>query len=150
MKYGILTKATKNGPASVTTLRGSMEQTTAGNLVQTLNGRTSLIKKGSWVIIDQDIKKEKAKAQKDRVAATAAFMKALTPSKELAAVIGETALPRTEVVKKFWAFIKKNGLQDVKNKRMINIGDHELTKPLHKGRQMSMFDMTKMLSKHLK
>jgi chromatin remodeling complex protein RSC6 len=78
----------------------------------------------------------------------AAFMKALTPSAELAAVIGSKGLPRTEAVKKIWAYIKANKLQDAKNKRMIN-ADAKL-KPVFGGKaQVSMFDMAKHLAKHL-
>ena len=79
----------------------------------------------------------------------AAFMKALTPSATLAEVVGSKALPRTEVVKKMWAYIKKNGCQDKKNKRMIN-ADAKL-KAIFAGKgQVSMFDMNKHLAKHLK
>ncbi|MBL7731920.1 MAG: hypothetical protein JNM88_12135 [Chitinophagaceae bacterium] len=79
----------------------------------------------------------------------AAFMKALTPSAELAAVVGSKAMPRTEVVKKIWVYIKANKLQDSKNKRMIN-ADAKL-KPVFGGKgQVSMFDMAKHLAKHLK
>ena len=79
----------------------------------------------------------------------AAFMKPMTPSAQLGAVIGASAMPRTEVTKKIWAYIKKNGLQDKKNKRMINADDK--LKPIFGGKaQVSMFDMTKMVSKHLK
>ena len=78
----------------------------------------------------------------------AAFMKELTPSKELAAVVGEKPLPRTEVVKKLWVYIKKNGLQDQKNKRNINADDK--LKAVFGGKtQVSMFEMTKLVSKHL-
>jgi upstream activation factor subunit UAF30 len=78
-----------------------------------------------------------------------AFMKALTPSAELAAVVGSKPLPRTDVVKKIWVYIKANKLQDSKNKRMIN-ADAKL-KPVFGGKgQVSMFDMAKHLAKHLK
>jgi chromatin remodeling complex protein RSC6 len=78
----------------------------------------------------------------------AAFMKALTPSAALAAVVGANGIARTEVVKKMWVYIKKNGLQDAKNKRMIN-ADAKL-KPIFGGKsQVSMFEMTKHISKHL-
>ena len=80
--------------------------------------------------------------------ANAQFMKPWTPSATLAAVIGTTALPRTEVVKKMWTYIKSNGLQDKTNKRMINT-DAKLA-PLFDGKaQISMFEMNKYLSKHL-
>lgn len=78
----------------------------------------------------------------------AAFMKALTPSTTLAAIVGAAALPRTEVVKKLWAYIKKNGLQDAKNRRNINADDK--LKPIFGKSTVSMFEMTKLVSKHLK
>ena len=78
----------------------------------------------------------------------AAFMKAMTPSSSLAAVIGAGAVPRTEVVKKIWGYIKKNNLQDKKNRRMINADDK--LKVVFGGRgQVSMFEMTKLVNKHL-
>ena len=79
--------------------------------------------------------------------ANAAFMKALTPSDALAKVIGSKAIPRTQVVKKLWEYIKKNGLQDKKNRRNIN-ADANL-KPIFGKAQVSMFEMTKLVSKHL-
>ncbi len=80
--------------------------------------------------------------------ANAQFMKPLTPSTTLATIVGTTALPRTEVVKKMWSYIKSNGLQDKTNKRMINT-DAKLA-PLFDGKtQISMFEMNKYLSKHL-
>lgn len=78
----------------------------------------------------------------------AAFMKALTPSSSLSAVVGANPLPRTEVVKKLWAYIKKNGLQDAKNRRNINADDK--LKPIFGKNTVSMFEMTKLVSKHLK
>ena len=93
-------------------------------------------------------KKPAKKAAKKRTP-NAAFMKPLQPSAALAEVVGSKAIPRTEVVKKIWAYIKKNGLQDKKNKRMIN-ADAKL-KPVFAGKgQVSMFDMAKLLSKNLK
>jgi chromatin remodeling complex protein RSC6 len=76
------------------------------------------------------------------------FMKALTPSAELAAVVGASPLPRTEVTKKIWDYIKKNNLQDAANKRMIN-ADGKLKAVFGKD-QVSMFEMTKIISQHLK
>src|SRR4026209_1406291 len=79
----------------------------------------------------------------------AAFMKPVTPSPALAEVIGSKAVPRTEVTKKLWAYIKKKGLQDSKNKRMIKAD--ETLKPAFGGKsQVNMFEMTKLVSKHLK
>jgi upstream activation factor subunit UAF30 len=78
-----------------------------------------------------------------------AFMKALTPDPTLAAVVGAKAMPRTEVTKKIWAYIKKNGLQDSKNKRNINADEKLL--PLFGGKKsVSMFEMTKLVNQHLK
>lgn len=78
----------------------------------------------------------------------AAFMKPVTPNAKLAAVVGSNPLPRTELTKKLWAYIKKNGLQDKKNKRMINADD--ALKAVFGGKsQVSMFDMTKLVSKNL-
>ncbi len=79
----------------------------------------------------------------------AAFMAPVTPSAQLAEVVGNKPLPRTELTKKLWAYIKKNGLQDQKNRRMINSDDR--LKPIFGGKaQVSMFDMTKMVNKHVK
>jgi chromatin remodeling complex protein RSC6 len=78
----------------------------------------------------------------------AAFMRALTPSTALAAIVGATPLPRTEVVKKLWAYIRKNGLQDNQNRRNINADDK--LKPIFGKGTVSMFEMTKLVSKHLK
>lgn len=80
--------------------------------------------------------------------ANAAFMKPLQPSEALSKVVGSKALPRTQVVKKLWEYIKKNDLQDKKNKRNIN-ADANL-KPIFGKAQVSMFEMTKLVSKHLK
>jgi chromatin remodeling complex protein RSC6 len=75
-------------------------------------------------------------------------MKPMTPSSQLAAVVGSSPLPRTEVTKKLWAYIKRNGLQDSKNRRAINADDK--LRPVFGGKsQVSMFDMTKMVNRHL-
>ena len=78
----------------------------------------------------------------------AAFMRPVQPSDTLAEVVGGKAMPRTEVTKKLWAYIKKNGLQDKKNKRMINAD--AMLKPIFGKGQVNMFAMTKLVSKHLK
>ena len=80
---------------------------------------------------------------------SAAFMKPMTPSAQLGAVVGTAPLPRTEVTKKLWAYIKRKGLQDSKNRRMINADDN--LRPVFNGsKQVSMFDMTRLVNKHLK
>ncbi|OGZ24339.1 MAG: hypothetical protein A2896_01755 [Candidatus Nealsonbacteria bacterium RIFCSPLOWO2_01_FULL_43_32] len=77
-----------------------------------------------------------------------AFMKPLKVSADLAAVVGKGPLPRSQVVKKLWAYIKKNGLQDKKNKRNIN-ADANLKKVFEGKGVVNMFEMTKLVSKHL-
>jgi len=95
------------------------------------------------------VKKKKKVVKRKKRKASAAFMKALQPSAELAAVVGAAPLPRTQVVKKLWVYIKRNGLQDQKNRRMINADDK--LRPIFRGkRQVSMFQMTALVSKHLK
>ena len=79
----------------------------------------------------------------------AAFMKPMTPTATLAAVIGSSPMPRTEVTKKLWAYIKRNGLQDSKNRRNIN-ADDKLQEVFGGKKQVSMFEMTKLVSRHLK
>ena len=92
---------------------------------------------------------KKAAKKKSARKPSAAFMKALTPSAALGEVVGSKPLPRTEVVKKLWVYIKANKLQDKTNRRMIN-ADAKL-KPVFGGKaQVSMFDMAKLISKHLK
>ena len=90
-----------------------------------------------------------AKKAKSKRKPSAAFMKPLMPSAQLAVVVGSSPLPRTEVTKKLWGYIKRRGLQDSKNRRMINADD--ALRPIFGGKgQVSMFDMTKMVAKHLK
>ncbi len=89
----------------------------------------------------------KAAAPAKKRTPNAAFMKAMTPSAELAAVIGSTPVPRTEVTKKVWEYIKANKLQDNENKRNIN-ADAKL-KPIFGKPQVTMFEMTKLINAHL-
>jgi chromatin remodeling complex protein RSC6 len=90
----------------------------------------------------------KKSAKKKTRKPNAAFMRPVTPSATLAAVVGAKAMPRTEVTKKLWAYIKKNGLQDKKNKRMIN-ADAALKQVFGGKASVNMFAMTKLVSKHL-
>jgi len=90
------------------------------------------------------VAKKKAKRKPN-----AAFMKPVAPDAKLAVVVGSKPMPRTELTKKLWAYIKKKGLQDKKNRRMIN-ADAAL-KPVFNGKaQVSMFEMTKLVNKHVK
>ena len=99
-------------------------------------------------------KKAKKAAPKKKKAASkrkpnAAFMKAMTPSSTLAAVVGAMPLPRTEVTKKIWDYIKRNKLQDAINRRMIN-ADEKLRQVFGGRSKVSMFERTKLVSGHLK
>lgn len=79
---------------------------------------------------------------------SAAFMKPMQPDEKLASVVGNRPIPRTEVIKKLWKYIKRNSLQDKVNKRMINADDNLLA-VFNGKRQVSMFDMTKLVNKRL-
>ena len=93
-------------------------------------------------------RKAPAKKATKKRAPNPAFMKPMKPSAELSAVIGNNAVPRSEVAKRLWAYIKKNNLQDAKERRMINADDK--LRPVFGGRkQVSMFEMTKLVNKHL-
>jgi upstream activation factor subunit UAF30 len=91
----------------------------------------------------------KAKKPATKRKPNAAFMKPMNVSPTLAAVIGSNPMPRTEVTSKLWGYIKKNNLQDKTNRRMIN-ADDKLREVFGGKKQVSMFEMTKLVSKHLK
>jgi chromatin remodeling complex protein RSC6 len=92
--------------------------------------------------------KAKKAAKKPARKPNAAFMAPLTPSAQLSEVIGNKPTPRTEIIKKIWDYIKKNNLQDKKNRRMIN-ADAKL-RPLFGKDQISMFDLAKIVSQNVK
>lgn len=94
-------------------------------------------------------KKVAAPKKKSARKPNAAFMKPLNPSKELAEIVGANLIPRTEVMKKVWAYIKKHDLQDQKNRRAIN-ADDKLKAVFGGKKQVTMFEMTKLVSNHLK
>ena len=91
--------------------------------------------------------KKKAKKKKTKRKPNPAFMKPLKPSTALAAVVGAAPSPRTQVVKKLWQYIKKHDLQDPKNRRNINADDK--LKTVFGKKTVSMFEMTKIVNKHL-
>ncbi len=91
---------------------------------------------------------KKSSAKKTKRAPNPAFMKPMQPDAQLAAVVGDKPMPRTEVTKRLWAYIKKHDLQDSKNRRMIN-GDEKLRALFGGKKQVSMFDMTKIVNQHL-
>lgn len=92
--------------------------------------------------------KKAAKRSGKKRTPSAAFMKPMQPDSALAAVVGSSAMPRTEITKKIWAYIKRNGLQDSKNRRAINADDK--LRPVFGGKsQVTMFDMTKHVNRHI-
>ena len=92
--------------------------------------------------------KKAAKKPKAKRKPNPAFMRPMMPSDALAAVVGSNAMPRTEVTKKVWEYIKKHGLQDSVNRRMIN-ADDTLKRVFGGKSQVNMFEMTKLVNKHL-
>ena len=110
-------------------------------------GKKSAKKGGKKAAKRSSAKKPAKKAAKRKP--NAAFMKAMQPDAALGAVVGNNPMPRTEVTKKIWGYIKRNGLQDAKNRRMIN-ADDKLNGVFGGKKQVSMFEMTKLVNKHLK
>ncbi|SRR5689334_3410361 len=110
-------------------------------------GKKSAKKGGKKAAKRGGAKKPAKKAAKRKP--NAAFMKAMQPDAALGAVVGSSPMPRTEVTKKIWGYIKRNGLQDAKNRRMIN-ADDKLGPVFGGKKQVSMFEMTKLVNKHLK
>ena len=108
--------------------------------------KKKVVKKAKKKAVKKKAKKPKKKVKRKP---NPAFMKPVTPDAELAAVVGAKPMPRTVLTKKLWAYIKKNGLQDKMNKRMINADDK--LKAVFKGKaQVSMFEMTKLVNAHVK
>ena len=94
-------------------------------------------------------KKKTAKKARTKRTPNAAFMRPMQPDAALSAVVGGNAMPRTEITKKLWAYIKRKGLQDAKERRMINADEN--LKPVFGGKsKVSMFEMTKLVNKHIK
>jgi upstream activation factor subunit UAF30 len=94
-------------------------------------------------------KKKATKKSGKKRTPSAAFMKPVQPDDKLAAVVGSSPMPRTEVTKKLWTYIKRNGLQDQKNRRNINADDK--LRPVFNGRStVNMFEMTSLVSKHVR
>jgi len=93
-------------------------------------------------------KSSKRKSSGKKRTPNAAFMKPMQPSSDLASVVGSSPMPRTEVTKKLWQYIKRKGLQDAKNRRMINADEN--LRPIFGRSQVSMFEMTRLVNKHLR
>ena len=115
----------------------------------TKRGKKRGAKKGGRKSAKKSSRKTAAKRSGAKRKPNAAFMRPVSPDSTLAAVVGGSPMPRTEVTKKLWAYIKRNGLQDQKERRMINADDK--LRAVFGGRgKVSMFEMTKLVSKHMK
>jgi chromatin remodeling complex protein RSC6 len=114
-------------------------------------GKKKAVKKAAKKVVKKKAKKaaKKAAKKKTKRKPNPQFMKPVAPDAKLAAVVGSKPVPRTELTKKLWAYIKKNGLQDKKNRRMIN-ADAALKAVFNGKAQVSMFEMTKLVNKHVK
>ena len=106
-------------------------------------------KKATKKVAKKKAVKKKAAKKKVKRKPNPSFMRPLQPDASLGAVVGTNALPRTQVVKKIWAYIKRNNLQDTQNRSMIN-GDDKLKAIFAGKKQVSMFEMTKLVNKHMK
>jgi upstream activation factor subunit UAF30 len=106
-------------------------------------------KGGAKKAAKKSTRKKTAKKAGAKRTPNAAFMKAMQPDAALSMVVGSSPIPRTEITKKLWAYIKRKGLQDAKNRRQINADEN--LKPVFGGKaQVSMFEMTKLVNKHMK
>ncbi|HEX7594954.1 MAG: SWIB/MDM2 domain-containing protein [Gemmatimonadaceae bacterium] len=112
------------------------------------SSRKSSARKSSRKATKKAGRKTKRKSSGKKRTPNAAFMKPMQPSSDLASVVGSSPMPRTEVTKKLWQYIKRKGLQDAKNRRMINADDN--LRPIFGRGQVSMFEMTRLVNKHLK
>ena len=99
-------------------------------------------------VVKRKVVKKKVAKKKAKRKPNAAFMRPMDLSPELGAIVGNKKMPRTEVTKKLWMYIKKHKLQDNKNRRMIN-ADEKLAKIFGRKKQVNMFEMTKLVSKHI-
>jgi upstream activation factor subunit UAF30 len=125
-------------------------------IYQSLNSNYAMAKKAAKKKVAPKKAKKAAPKKAKKVAKkaakrkpNAAFMAALTPSAALAAVVGSKPIPRTQIIKKIWEYIKKNKLQDSKNRRMIN-ADEKLLVLFAGKKQISMFELAKVVNKHVK
>lgn len=132
-----MAKASKKAAAKAAPKKAASKASSKGASKGTSKGSSKASSKGS-----------SKGASKTKRQPNAAFMAPLTPSPALGEVVGSKPLPRTEVIKKIWDYIKKNNLQDKKNRRMINSDDK--LKPLFGKDQISMFELAKIVNKHVK
>lgn len=136
-------KAAKKSAKKVTAKKSAKKATAKKASAKKATAKKATAKKAKKAAPKKSVKKKSNRKP------NAAFMAPLTLSPQLADVVGSKPLPRTEIIKKIWAYIKKNGLQDSKNKRMINADDK--LKPLFGGKgQISMFELAKVVNKNVK
>ncbi len=133
-------KVTKKAPAKVS------KKVTKAVATKTATAKATAKAPAMTKVAAKATKKKAATGVKRKP--NAAFMKPLTPSGELAEIVGSRPIPRTEVVKKLWEYIKKHGLQDQKNRRNIN-ADERLKEIFGGKKTVTMFEMAKLVSKHL-
>jgi len=112
------------------------------------SSRKSSARKSSRKAARKGGRKTRRKSSGKKRTPNAAFMKPMQPSSDLASVVGSSPMPRTEVTKKLWQYIKRKGLQDSKNRRMINADEN--LRPIFGRGQVSMFEMTRLVNKHLR
>ena len=112
------------------------------------SSRKSSARKSSRRATKKAGRKTRRKSSGKKRTPNAAFMKPMQPSSDLASVVGSSPMPRTEVTKKLWQYIKRKGLQDSKNRRMINADEN--LRPIFGRSQVSMFEMTRLVNKHLR
>ena len=112
------------------------------------SSRKSSARKSSRKAARKGGRKTRRKSSGKKRTPNAAFMKPMQPSSDLSSVVGGSPMPRTEVTKKLWQYIKRKGLQDSKNRRMINADEN--LRPIFGRGQVSMFEMTRLVNKHLR
>jgi chromatin remodeling complex protein RSC6 len=141
-------RSAKRGGAKKSTARRSAAKASKRPAARKSTAKKGGAKKGAAKKSAARRPAAKKSASKKR-APNPAFMKPMQPSDKLSAVVGNNAMPRSEITKRVWAYIKKQGLQDQKNRRMIN-ADDKLGPVFGGKKQVSMFEMTKLVNKHLK
>jgi upstream activation factor subunit UAF30 len=144
-------KTTKKATAKKATKKAAPKATAKKATAKKATAKKATVKTAAPKTTAKKATMKTAAAPKKKTARkpNAAFMKPLNPSKELSEIVGATALPRTEVMKKVWQYIKKHDLQDAKNRRAIN-ADDKLKAVFGGKKQVTMFEMTKLVSNHLK
>jgi upstream activation factor subunit UAF30 len=141
--------AAKKSPAKKSARKTTAKKSTARKTTAKKAAKKAAPKKAARKTTAKKATKKAAKKSGAKRAPNPAFMKAMQPDADLAAVVGNQPQPRTEVTKKIWAYIKKNNLQDSQERRMIN-ADDKLKKVFGGKGRVSMFEMTKLVNNHLK